>query len=100
MWLSLICIGIRITGGTDCSLVAAGDMRRGQSLIVWAILEGRDSTHHVDQWLMVETNLPCLLAHGNDQRPFMIGMELMYGCELIVQVVDGGSVCLQPLSDP
>lgn len=36
---------------------AAGDMARGQSLIVWAIAEGRDAAHRVDQYLMGETLL-------------------------------------------
>ncbi|MEK6727808.1 MAG: glutamate synthase subunit beta [Candidatus Omnitrophota bacterium] len=36
----------------------AGDMRRGQSLIVWAISEGRSTAHHIDKYLMGETNLP------------------------------------------
>ena len=30
---------------------AAGDMRRGQSLVVWAIKEGREAAHRVDKWL-------------------------------------------------
>ena len=37
---------------------AAGDMRRGQSLVVWAIREGRQAAHSVDAFLMGETNLP------------------------------------------
>jgi glutamate synthase (NADPH) small chain len=37
---------------------AAGDASRGQSLIVWAIAEGREVAHHVDLHLMGETNLP------------------------------------------
>ena len=37
---------------------AAGDMRRGQSLIVWAISEGRQVAHHVDNYLMGCSNLP------------------------------------------
>ncbi|QHI37720.1 Glutamate synthase [NADPH] small chain [Kordia antarctica] len=37
---------------------AAGDMRRGQSLIVWAISEGRQAAHHVDAFLMGNSNLP------------------------------------------
>lgn len=37
---------------------AAGDMRRGQSLIVWAISEGREAAHHVDAYLMGHSNLP------------------------------------------
>jgi glutamate synthase (NADPH/NADH) small chain len=37
---------------------AAGDMRRGQSLVVWAISEGRKAARAVDQWLMGESKLP------------------------------------------
>jgi glutamate synthase (NADPH) small chain len=37
---------------------AAGDMRRGQSLVVWAIREGRQCAHAVDKYLMGETVLP------------------------------------------
>jgi glutamate synthase (NADPH/NADH) small chain len=37
---------------------ACGDMGRGQSLIVWAIAEGRSCAAGVDQWLMGETMLP------------------------------------------
>jgi glutamate synthase (NADPH/NADH) small chain len=36
----------------------AGDMGRGQSLIVWAIAEGRSCAAGVDKWLMGETQLP------------------------------------------
>ena len=39
-------------------IFAAGDMRRGQSLIVWAISEGRQAAHHVDAYLMGESFLP------------------------------------------
>jgi glutamate synthase (NADPH/NADH) small chain len=37
---------------------AAGDMARGQSLIVWAIQEGRAAAKGVDKFLMGETLLP------------------------------------------
>ncbi|MCK9381036.1 MAG: glutamate synthase subunit beta [Sulfuritalea sp.] len=37
---------------------AAGDMRRGQSLVVWAIREGRQCARTVDQFLMGSTTLP------------------------------------------
>jgi NAD(P)H-dependent glutamate synthase small subunit len=37
---------------------AAGDCRRGQSLVVWAINEGRGAARAVDQFLMGESNLP------------------------------------------
>jgi len=39
-------------------LFAAGDMRRGQSLIVWAIREGRQCARAVDEFLMGESVLP------------------------------------------
>ena len=39
-------------------IFAAGDMRRGQSLIVWAISEGRQAAHHIDTYLMGESHLP------------------------------------------
>ena len=37
---------------------AAGDMRRGQSLVVWAIREGRQAAHAVDAFLMGSSTLP------------------------------------------
>ncbi len=37
---------------------AAGDMRRGQSLVVWAIREGRQAARAVDEFLMGATTLP------------------------------------------
>jgi glutamate synthase (NADPH/NADH) small chain len=37
---------------------AAGDARRGQSLVVWAIAEGRKAARGVDMWLMGESRLP------------------------------------------
>ncbi|MDX2035516.1 MAG: glutamate synthase subunit beta [Isosphaeraceae bacterium] len=49
----------------------AGDMTRGQSLIVWAIAEGRHAAHGIDQYLMGRSNLPKPLDHGNDKRPFV-----------------------------
>jgi glutamate synthase (NADPH/NADH) small chain len=37
---------------------ACGDMRRGQSLVVWAIREGRQCARSIDEYLMCETTLP------------------------------------------
>jgi glutamate synthase (NADPH/NADH) small chain len=37
---------------------AAGDMRRGQSLVVWAIREGRQCAHAIDTFLMGSSSLP------------------------------------------
>ncbi|WP_409422331.1 glutamate synthase subunit beta [Pseudaeromonas sp. ZJS20] len=52
------------TDGAGCyatsvpKVFAAGDMRRGQSLVVWAIREGRQCAREVDQFLMGSTVLP------------------------------------------
>ena len=40
------------------NVFAAGDMRRGQSLVVWAINEGRGAARECDRFLMGETVLP------------------------------------------
>ncbi|MBT8310543.1 MAG: glutamate synthase subunit beta [Flavobacteriaceae bacterium] len=48
-------------------IFTAGDMRRGQSLIVWAISEGRQAAHHIDTYLMGKSNLP-LKAEGDLPR--------------------------------
>jgi glutamate synthase (NADPH/NADH) small chain len=40
------------------SVFAAGDMRRGQSLVVWAINEGRGAARECDRYLMGDTQLP------------------------------------------
>jgi glutamate synthase (NADPH/NADH) small chain len=40
------------------NVFTAGDMRRGQSLVVWAIREGRLCARSIDQFLMGTTNLP------------------------------------------
>ena len=48
----------------------AGDMTRGQSLIVWAIAEGRHAAHAIDLYLMGSSDLPAPLDHGNRLRPF------------------------------
>jgi glutamate synthase (NADPH) small chain len=41
---------------------AAGDARRGQSLIVWAIAEGRSAARGVDLFLMGKSDLPAPLS--------------------------------------
>jgi glutamate synthase (NADPH/NADH) small chain len=66
-------LGLKLTGrGTvarDASWMTSapgvftcGDMQRGQSLIVWAIAEGRSCAAGVDRWLMGRTDLPAPLA--------------------------------------
>ena len=37
---------------------AAGDIRKGQSLVVWAIREGRQAARAIDEYLMGESELP------------------------------------------
>ena len=43
----------------------AGDAGRGQSLIVWAIAEGRAAAASVDRYLMGETSLPSPVRAGD-----------------------------------
>lgn len=50
-------------------IFAAGDMRRGQSLVVWAISEGREAARRADEFLMGRSSLP-----SKDRvREYMIG---------------------------
>jgi len=42
------------------NVFACGDMRRGQSLIVWAISEGRRAAYHIDKYLMGQSTLSAL----------------------------------------
>ena len=41
-------------------IFSAGDMRRGQSLIVWAISEGRSAAYFIDRYLMGKSSLPLI----------------------------------------
>jgi glutamate synthase (NADPH/NADH) small chain len=53
--------GVEAIGGyaTNVEKVfAAGDMRRGQSLVVWAIREGRQAARAIDEYLMGSSDLP------------------------------------------
>ncbi len=43
---------------SQANVFVAGDMRRGQSLVVWAIREGRQAAHAIDKTLMGKTSLP------------------------------------------
>ncbi len=49
---------------TLAKVFVAGDMRRGQSLVVWAISEGREAARQVDLFLMGKTALPSKNAVG------------------------------------
>jgi len=42
---------------SEPGIFSAGDIRRGQSLVVWAIAEGRKAAHHMDKFLMGGTHL-------------------------------------------
>ena len=58
---------VRADGGWATNLegvFVCGDMTRGQSLIVWAIAEGRSAASAVDRWLMGDTALPAPLRPG------------------------------------
>jgi glutamate synthase (NADPH) small chain len=53
--------GTEAAGGYKTNIdkvFAAGDMRRGQSLVVWAIREGRQAARAVDEYLMGASALP------------------------------------------
>jgi glutamate synthase (NADPH/NADH) small chain len=47
---------------TVSGVFVAGDAGRGQSLVVWAIAEGRSCASAVDEWLMGEMRLPRPIA--------------------------------------
>lgn len=61
---------------------AAGDCRRGQSLIVWGINEGRQAAREIDLFLMGNTRLP--VSGGIEQRP----VEVLEGVAL-ASAMDG-----------
>jgi glutamate synthase (NADPH/NADH) small chain len=48
------------------NVFAAGDARRGQSLVVWAIREGREAARSIDLALTGQSNLPSLNSYGYD----------------------------------
>jgi len=58
-----------VAAGSDWStnvdgVFVCGDMTRGQSLIVWAIAEGRSAAAAVDRWLIGDSALPAPIAPG------------------------------------
>ena len=64
--LEVLSVKLDARGNVECDanhmtsvpgVFAAGDMRRGQSLVVWAIAEGRKAARGVDKYLMGETRL-------------------------------------------
>ena len=50
--------GVESYKTSKTKVFAAGDMRRGQSLVVWAIREGRQCARAVDEFLMGSSTLP------------------------------------------
>jgi glutamate synthase (NADPH/NADH) small chain len=77
-------LGLAMTeGGTIASdrryatsrrgVFAAGDCRRGQSIVVWAIAEGREAARHIDEFL---TGRPSRLA-GRDTSPLIVDLPLV-----------------------
>ena len=46
---------------------AAGDARRGQSLVVWAIHEGREAARAIDKALMGKSDLPGIDTYGYEE---------------------------------
>ena len=63
------CAATRVFATTVDGVFVCGDMGRGQSLIVWAIAEGRSAAAAVDEWLMGSTALPAPIAPT--ARPLM-----------------------------
>ena len=57
--------GIKQYQTNKSNVFAAGDVRRGQSLIVWAISEGREAAHQIDTYLMGVSTLPRKEASGD-----------------------------------
>ncbi len=51
---------------SNVGVFACGDMRRGQSLVVWAISEGREAAVSIDKYLMGYSELP---TKGADDLP-------------------------------
>ena len=45
-------------------IFASGDMARGQSLVVWALAEGREAARGIDRYLMGKSSLPRVLSHN------------------------------------
>jgi glutamate synthase (NADPH/NADH) len=48
-------------------IFAAGDCRRGQSLVVWAISEGRQAASQVDKYLMKEEDVTIITDNTQDE---------------------------------
>jgi glutamate synthase (NADPH) small chain len=58
LFMNLQTPGINPQTASDTPLIELKDMRRGQSLVVWAIREGRQAARAVDEFLMGFSDLP------------------------------------------
>ena len=70
---------------------AAGDMRRGQSLVVWAIREGRQAAHAIDKFLMGKTEPAALIAdqHRNSRNVRLLALIWFLGSALGSTLIRG-----------
>jgi alpha-glucosidase len=57
---------------------SAGDARRGQSLVVWAIMEGRESARCIDEWLMGKNLLAAPILNEGGKRNIYLPEEKWY----------------------
>ncbi|MFD8986080.1 glutamate synthase, partial [Streptomyces sp. NPDC059564] len=69
--------GFAAAGGRAPGVFVAGDAGRGQSLVVWAIAEGRSAASAVDRYLTGSTALPASIA-AHDQPMTALG-RMRYG---------------------
>jgi glutamate synthase (NADPH/NADH) small chain len=57
------------------AVFAAGDANMGQSLVVWAIGEGRDVARASDRYLTGESRLPCSIRTHNPPTEWRMGSK-------------------------
>ncbi len=67
--------------------------RRGRAMLA----DGRDSLFDIYEATVTWNSRPRRIAVDEADCAPLVGMSLLYGCELIVQVVDGGRVVICPL---
>ena len=67
--------------------------RRGRAMLA----DGRDSLFDIYEATVTWNSRPRRIAVDEADCDPLVGMSLLYGCELTVQVVDGGRVVISPL---
>ncbi len=67
--------------------------RRGRAMLA----DGRDSLFDIYEATVTWNSRPRRIAVDEADCDPLVGMSLLYGCELTVQVVDGGRVVIRPL---